>query len=295
MVRVAKRAVRGKTYFYLEHTVREKGKRKTRSVYLGSRLPADLDEEKRRFVSELDQARWFGDFERIRQNYRAEQKATPGSAHEKGLREFSVRFTYDTQRIEGSTLTLRETARLLEERISPGEKPISEVLEAESHHKVFLEMLRTKGDLSPRLVLDWHWKLFKDTKADIAGKVRRHGVRIAGSRFVPPSPVELQALLTEFFAWYRKVAPTLNPVALAALVHLKFVSMHPFADGNGRISRLMMNFVLYRHGFPMLNIEYRGRAAYYRSLERSQLGGDERPFLNWFFRRYERENKPYRK
>lgn len=293
MVRVAKRILKGKTYYYLEHTIRNKDKRTTKSKYLGSKLPKNIDDIKRKFYFELNKAKWFDDFEKIRHNYNAELKVTPKSAREKELREFSVRFTYDTQRIEGSTLTLRETAQLLENKISPSGKPTEDSKEAEAHHKVFLEMLDLKGDLSQQLVLDWNRELLRETKPDVAGRIRRHGVRITGSRFIPPSPIELQPLLNEFFVWYGKTKAKANPVELAGLIHLKFVTIHPFTDGNGRISRLMMNFALHRNGYPMLNIEYKGRASYYSSLERSQLSEDERPFMNWFFRRYERESKRF--
>jgi Fic family protein len=291
MVRIATKKVKGKKYYYLEHTIREKERRKTETKYLGPELPKNLDEIKREFEFELDKAKWFDNFDSIKRNYVARQKLTPGSAREKEIREFSVRFTYSTQRIEGSTLTLRETARLLEENISPSGKPVADSKEAEAHQRVFLEMLRSGPDLSLELVKDWHWIIFKDTKADIAGQIRRQGVRISGSKFLPPSPVELKPMLNGFFEWYRKNRSRLNAVELAALVHLRFVTIHPFSDGNGRISRLMMNFVLKRHQYPMLNIEYGNRASYYVSLERSQLSKNDRPFLQWLFRRYVRENE----
>lgn len=287
-MRIAKRRIKGRTYYYLEQTVRSKGKRTTRSRYLGSGVPEGIDRLRRRFQLELDKEKWFGDFERIRQNYAKERMQMPGSAREKALRQFSVRFTYDTQRIEGSTLTLRETAELLEHDISPSDKPIGDAKEAEAHDRLFHRMLELKGDLTQKEVLEWNWRLLKDTKPDVAGKIRRHGVGISGSRFTPP-PVELQPLLDEFFGWYRRSRKRTNSVELAALVHLKFVTIHPFTDGNGRVSRLMMNFALHRNGYPMLNIEYNRRSSYYASLERSQVDGDDRPFLNWFFRRYTRE------
>ncbi len=293
MVRIAKKIIKGKTYYYLEHTTRDKDKRTTKSKYLGSRLPKDIDNLKKKFLLELNRTKWFDDFERIRRNYSSEQKSTPRSAREKAFHEFSVRFTYNTQRIEGSTLTLRETAELLEHKISPSGKPIEDAKEAEAHDKLFHEMLMLKKDLSQELVQEWNWKLLKETKPDVAGKIRRHGVRISGSNFVPPTPVELQPLLNDFFSWYRGTRTKTNPVELAGLVHVKFVTIHPFTDGNGRISRFMMNFVLHRHGFPMLNIEYNKRTTYYNSLERSQLSKDERPFMNWFFRRYKREHQRF--
>jgi Fic family protein len=97
----------------------------------------------------------------------------------------------------------------------------------------------------------------------------------------------------EFLAWFGKADA--HPVELAALVHLRIVTIHPFADGNGRISRLMMNLILHRHGFPMLDIPYEKRAGYYTALERAQLAGDDAAFLNWFFRRYFKANERYLK
>jgi Fic family protein len=100
-------------------------------------------------------------------------------------------------------------------------------------------------------------------------------------------------MLKDFFAWYRRSEPSLHPVELAALVHVRFVTIHPFADGNGRMSRLIMNFVLRRAGYPMFNIEARDRAAYYNALERSQLKADDEIFARWLFRRYRREFARY--
>jgi len=190
-------------------------------------------------------------------------------------------------------LTLRETADLLERGITPREKPLRDVKEAEAHKEVFYEMLRYKKDLSLQIILYWHKKLFELSKPDIAGKIRNYQVKISGSRFIPPFPAEIYPLLREFFKWYNKNKNKLHPVELAALVHLKFVTIHPFADGNGRISRLMMNFVLNKHNYPMLNIPYEKRTSYYNALERAQLKNHDDIFIQWFFRRYTKEHKKY--
>ncbi len=286
MVTITKRTIKGISYYYLVHTLRTNGKFTQEARYLGRKIPKNIERIKKQFLFELDKAKWFDRFAKIKANYKDELKAFPISARRKELLAFSVRFTYETQRIEGSTLSLQETGQLLERGISPSGKPIADVKEAEAHQKIFLGMLEQEKDLSLQLVLGWHWELFKESKPDIAGEIRRHGVQITGSRYVPPAPVELQPLLRDFFRWYNRNKSKTNPVEIAALLHLKFVTIHPFSDGNGRIGRLLMNYVLHRHGYPMLNIEYKRRAAYYRALESSQLAEEDRSFTNWFFRRY---------
>ncbi len=154
-------------------------------------------------------------------------------------------------------------------------------------------MLDYKKDISLDTVLYFHRKLFGETKNDIAGKLREHQVEIAGSKFTPPLAVEVYPLMEEFFKWYKKYNKLLNPVQLAGLVHLKLVTIHPFTDGNGRISRLIMNFILNRHGFPMLDITYKNRNSYYNALEKSQVKEQEHKFLQWFFRRYLKDNEKY--
>ena len=192
--------------------------------------------------------------------------------------------------IEGSSLTLRETASLLSHGITPSNRPLSDVQETVSHRQVFLAALAPRERLDRTTFLAWHKALFEGTKPEHAGVVRRHQVRIAGSAFVPPPPFEVDILLDEFFAWLRPAWNSLHPVLLAALVHLRLVTIHPFGDGNGRVSRIAMNFVLYRKGFPMLDIPYAGRSGYYRALERAQTKEEEFVFVRWFMRRYLNEN-----
>ena len=145
MTTIVKRTVKGVTYYYLEHTIRDKDRFKQKSKYLGKAIPKDIDEIKRQFEFELNKERWFDEFDSIKKNYHATLQAYPESTRKKELQTFSVQFTYDTQRIEGSTLSLRETAQLLGEGISPGARPVEDIKEAEAHQKVFFEMLRCEG------------------------------------------------------------------------------------------------------------------------------------------------------
>lgn len=293
MAIVKKKVLKGQTYYYLEHSIRKGRQVQKKEIYLGSKIPANIEKIKKEFLDEIYREKWFVDIDRIKQKFSKEHKTMPKSAREKELQIFSIKFTYDTQRIEGSTLTHRETADLLERGITPKNKPIRDVKEAEAHRDLFYEILRTGKELSMQIVVDWHWKLFQITGPDIAGKIRKHQVAISGSKFMPPSPVEVHPMLTDFFRWYNTSKKKLNAVELAAIAHLKFVTIHPFTDGNGRISRLIMNFILNKKGYPMLDIPYEGRSSYYNALERSQVKNEDRIFLQWFVKRYIKEYRRY--
>jgi Fic family protein len=288
MVVVRKKVFGKHAYYYLEHTVRKERKVEKKEKYIGKTLPRNIEEIKKEFLSEIYREKWYSLLDKIKENFSKEFKRMPEIAREKEMKIFSIRFTYDTQRIGGARLTLRETYELLENGISPKAKPLHDVKEAEAHYKIFHEMLSYKKDLSLQIVLYWHKKLFEATKPEIAGRIKEHQVTISGSKFIPPFPSEVYPLLREFFKWYDKNKKKLHPVELAALVHLKFVTIHPFTDGNGRISRLMMNFVLHKHGYPLLNIPYEKRAGYYNALERAQVKKMDEIFLQWFFRRYKK-------
>ncbi|MBU2589903.1 MAG: Fic family protein [Nanoarchaeota archaeon] len=289
MAVIRERKIGNQMFYYIEHSIRQGKKVLKKEKYLGKKLPDDTNKLKEAFVKEINNEKFYPVLDQIKKNFVKELKQTPKVAKEKNLESFGVKFTYDSQRIEGSTLSLRETANLLEKGISPNEKPVQDIKEAEAHQKLFLEILDYEKDLSLAVVLDWHKELLCNSK--IAGLIRKHQVLISGSKFKPPFSAELEVLLREFFSWYVK--SKIHPVELAALVHLKFVTIHPFADGNGRISRLMMNFVLSKHDFPLLDIHYEDRNSYYNALERSQVKNDETIFLKWFFKRYIKEYKKY--
>lgn len=284
-----------KKYFYLAHSYRDGKSVKKKQVYLGGSIPKDIENQKIKFMREFYAERFLKNIDKIKKNFNMEYGLMPKSVREKSKENFAIKFTYNSQKIEGSTLTLKETADLLEGGISPGSKPIRDAKEAEAHRKVFFEMLNYKKNMNLQIVLKWHKDLMQDTERDIAGKVRNHNVAIARSKFSPPMYIELDTLLKEFFDWYNKEKKNLHPMELAALTHLKFVTIHPFSDGNGRISRLLMNFVLKDNDFPLLDIQYIKRAGYYNALERSQMKEDENIFIQWLFRRYLSEYKKYLK
>lgn len=278
-----------KNYYYLEHTIRTGKTFKSKKHYLGDVIPTNITEKKDSFLYELFEEMYGDTLRKIQKKWQHTYKEYPQSSKEKYLESFMIKFTYNTQKIEGATLTLRETADLLQQQITPKDKSIKDVKETEAHKKVFYLMLQEKKKLTLSTLLFWHKELFKDVDEQIAGKIRKHPVAIARSKTQLPLPAELHVLLDEFFLWYNKYYGKINPVVLAALVHLKFVTIHPFSDGNGRISRLIMNHTLHSLHHPMLNIEYANRNAYYTALERSQTRKKDETFLLYIIKRYLKE------
>ncbi len=295
MVLLKKKKIKGNTYYYLGHSYRKNKKIEKKEKYLGKIIPKNIDQLKENFLLEFYKETYFTQFDKIKKQFTKEMNRMPTSMEKKEIEKFSIKFTYNTNRIEGSTLTLRETALLLEKGITPTRRSIEDVKETEAHKKLFYEMLYYKKEISLATILSWHKKLFEDTKGDVAGKIRDYDVEISGSRYKPPYAIELQSLLIEFFDWYKKNRKKIHPIFLASLVHLKFESIHPFGDGNGRIGRLFMNYILNKNGHPMLVIDYTQRNSYYNALEHSQTKKDEGIFTIWFFKRYIKEYKKYLK
>ena len=274
-MRIIKRKKGKAEYFYLQHSFRKDGKVVTKELYLGKKIPGNIEEIKAKLTHESHEA-LSEKLENIRDNFQNEWKKVPLSAKEKELQEIAIAFTYNTNAIEGSTITLEEARLILEDKVAPN-KPIRDIRETESHAAVFLQMLKTQEALSEKLLLKWHENIFRETKPDVAGRFRNYSVRV-GSH-VAPDWSEVESLIEQIVIFVKE--STLNSVEVAARAHYMFEKVHPFGDGNGRVGRLLMNYILWKNGYPMLIIEYAKRKSYYKALERSEEG-----FVNYFIRRY---------
>ena len=266
---------RGK-YYYLKHSFREDGRVVTKEKYLGKEVPKNITGIKIGLLKES--RRWlYAKLEKICSNFQKEWKRMPASARQREKEEIAMAFTYNTNAIEGSTITLEETREIIIDKTAPN-KPLKDVRETEAHFKVFMEMLDGKEELSAGLLLKWHEAIFQETKADIAGRFRDFPVRVGQYR--APDWQDVAGLMRGFFR-FLKDAGSSNPVELASLAHYRFEKIHPFGDGNGRIGRILMNYILWRAGYPMIIIEYANRKSYYKALAR-----DEARFTKYFVHRY---------
>ncbi|MEX2017167.1 MAG: Fic family protein [Candidatus Pacearchaeota archaeon] len=265
-----------KTYYYLEHSTRKGSKIIKKEKYLGSEIPKNIDKIKEEFSREL-KVDLYNKLENIRENFQKEWKRTPESMKKKELEEISIAFTYNTNAIEGSTITLEEVREIIHDKISPN-KPLMEVKETEAHNKVFLDILKNNEKITKELLLKWHKEIFGETKPYIAGKFRDYLVRVGP--YLAPNWQNVENLMNDLIGFIDK-NKKMNPVELAGRAHYQFESIHPFGDGNGRIGRLLMNHILWHAGYPILIIEYKKRALYYKAF----TGGQE-AFVNYFIKKY---------
>ena len=181
--------------------------------------------------------------------------------------EFLVEYTYNSNAIEGNTLTLQETALVLE-GITVDKKPLKDHLEAVGHRDAFLyvqDLVKNNIPFSESIIKQIHTLVLMD-RPDDRGVYRRIPVRIMGAYHVPPDPIlvaeQMEYLVAEF-----KENKKLHPIERAALFHLKFEGIHPFVDGNGRTGRLILNLMLMQAGYPPINVKYSDRKRYYEAFD----------------------------
>ncbi len=263
-------------YFYLKHSFRKGNKVLTKEKYLGSEIPQNIEEIENIFKKDI-KLNLNKKLKAIKDSFQAEWKRIPESARKKELEEISIAFTYNTNAIEGSTITLEETRGIIHDKISPN-KSLRDVRETEAHSEIFIKMLHKKEDITKELLLQWHNEIFGITKSDIAGKFRDYLVRVGP--YLAPDWQEVKKMMNELVSFIRN-NKKMNPVELSARAHYQFEKIHPFGDGNGRIGRLLMNQILWHEGYPMLIIEYKKRKSYYRALQKGEEG-----FVSYFIRRY---------
>jgi len=276
-MRILKRKKGNKEYFYLQDSFRKGKKVITSERYLGKEIPKNIEEIKQE-AGKKSKNELYKKLEKIKENFQTEWKKYPESIKEKLKEEISIAFTYNTNAIEGSTITFEEAGEIIHDKISPN-KPLRDVKETEAHSKVFLEMLDKEEKISNELLLRWHKEIFGETKPDIAGKYREHLVRIVNH--LAPDWQDVKKLMNNLVKFINKSKVGTNAVEFAARAHHRFEKIHPFGDGNGRIGRLLMNAILWHSGYPMLIIEYKKRKSYYRAFQK-----DEEEFVKYFLRRY---------
>jgi len=196
-----------------------------------------------------------------------------------------VELTYTSNAIEGNTLTLRETAELIEHGIAVGGKPLRDHLEAVDHYDAVLWMRELAAKATPideSTVRELHRRIVFRSQPEIGGIYSTLPRRIAGSPVVLPNAVKIPGLMKEYGEWLSKAEP--EPAA-SFDAHFRLAAIHPFTDGNGRTARLLMNLLLLRGGYPPVAVRPEDRKTYLDTLEHASLREDLTPFRAFMYQR----------
>lgn len=200
----------------------------------------------------------------------------------KSIREnLNLEWTYNSNAIEGNTLTLMETKVVLE-GITVGGKSLREHLEVINHRDAILyveDIVRNNEPLSEWQIKNIHRLVLKGINDDYAGVYRDQQVIISGAKHIPPEPFLIKEQMENLIKWYEGEGAKLHPVSRAALLHIIFVGIHPFIDGNGRTSRLLLNLELMKNGYPPIVIRNENRINYYSALDKAHTTKDSTDFI----------------
>lgn len=275
-----------KKYYYLTKNIRiSLNKWKKIRIFIGGKKPTkeafskyakEIEEKAKPFSKKSDylylsehDAETLQD---LRESYAAWLKQAPRSVREKLHEDFVIRFTYNSNAIEGNRLTLRQTALILKDKVIPSGVRAQDYNEAINGKECLEYIKEFKGDVNTRFLEKINGTLTKNTGVVYGGRIRFFDVQIFGSNHIPPKYAEVKKHLLNLFKWYSANKNKLHPFELAALVHAKLTWIHPFEDGNGRTARTVMNFILMKKGFPMFFIPFEKREDYYQSLEQADKG-----------------------
>lgn len=187
--------------------------------------------------------------------------------------EFLVEYTYNSNAIEGNTLTLQETALVLE-GVTIDRKPLKDHLEAVGHKDAFLyvqDLVKDKVPFAEAIIKQIHTLVLMDRPED-RGVYRRIPVRIMGAYHTPPEPMLVSELMEKLVKEF--IGKRMHPIESAALFHLRFEGIHPFVDGNGRTGRLILNLFLMQNGYPPINVKFADRKRYYEAFDAYYRDGD---------------------
>lgn len=300
-----KRKVGKKIKYYLAHSYREGKKVNKFRKYLGTDLPESKLNERIKIAEKLileeihkyniirDPLTFEITLEEINKIKKFEKEISFKISHlsEEKWKEFSKIFTYNTNAIEGSRLNQKEVKEILEEDKWPN-KSKEDIAEAYGVVKAIDFIRKTKEHLSLDLIKKIHKIVFKNSK-EFAGRFRKKGeeVVVVDNLGVVVHEGAQQSrinyLLNELVEWYELNKTKYPSLILAMVVHNQFENIHPFADGNGRVGRILLNNILIKHKLPPLNIDLKNRFEYYNSLNEYENNKNLKPSMDLYLKEYE--------
>lgn len=273
------REINGKKQNYLVFTKREDDKIAKKSKFIGygdidqkeiEKLKAEFELEiKTNIQSENLGKEEFLEVEKLRQKYNEKLSSLDKEELEQFKNTFFTELTYNSNAIEGSSLSLEDTELILNEGIVPKGKTLREINEVKNHKEAINFINSYVGDLDELFILKLHAIILNDISEKFAGRYRENPVRIFGSNVSFPDYKKVPQLVKNLVYWYKLNKNRMHIFELAVIFSMKFVSIHPFVDGNGRVSRLLMNFILKKNNYPWINIYTKQREDYLKAVRQA--------------------------
>lgn len=306
MVELTVKVIKGNKYLYLRDRVKVNSKSLSVQTYVGrlekvepqdisvklldlfsSRLTKYLDYRLEHYTLTVLDRNKATNLESLRYFYDLFEDLYPDES-ERYQDAMYVRYVQGTTAIEGNTITFREAQELLEHNISPAGKRMDEVYEVLNYITLGKHLSGYTGDITEAFIKKIHEILMNHILRD-PGNYRNIQVGIANVDYQPPPAILVPDEMQNLIRWYRQNRKTLNPFELAILLHTKFEIIHPFVDGNGRVGRALMNFILERSGYPILYLGREHRAAYLDALVRAD-GGEFAPIVKTLYEFYQNQH-----
>lgn len=297
---IEKRRFKNDVKYYLVHSYREKGEVNKIRKYLGLNLSkeelsskkAAAKEEILRIIQELSTEVFLFSLTRsqIEALNKYNSKIKVFHLNQKEWQKFTDEFVYSTNAIEGSTVQRAEVPIILKKKRAKNEEEI----ETKGVAKAVEFIKNTKEELSISLILKLHRLCFSGSKP-FAGQLRTVEVVVRNSlgeilhHGIPAA--EVRSTLQEMVSWYKNNKDKFKPLVLAAIIHNQFEDIHPFQDGNGRVGRLLLNYILLKNNCPPINIALEDRGKYYSSLRDYELMRDIKPTLKFLIEQYKKTLK----
>ena len=302
---VEKRKAKGKTTYYLAHSFRVGDKIHKIRKLLGTDLSSKILEERRKkaeqlILEEVSKYKIIKDpitnkisEEEIRFIERLQGESNLKVVHlsEVEWKKFSEIFSYNTNAIEGSELTKKETEEVIRKGIWPVEKSKQDIAEALGVNEAIEYIRKTKEHISIELILEIHKIVFKNSK-EFAGELRKKGEEVVvktGSGVIVHEGApqnRVLALIKELVEWYHKYKSNYPGILLATVVHNQFENIHPFADGNGRVGRILMNNILIKNNLSPISIDLKNQREYYAALQAYEKEWNIRPTIELILKEY---------
>ena len=293
-----------KTKYYLAHSYREGSKVHKFRKYLGTDLSDRKLKERKEIAEKLileemhkykiikDPLKFELTEQEIKEIKRLEAEIPLKISHlsEKDWKIFSEIFTYNTNAIEGSKLNQKEVRDILEEDKWP-DKSKEDIAETYGVEEAIRFIRQTKEHFSVELIKKIHKIVFKNSKS-FAGKLRKKGEEVVvtsrlGHIVHEGAPqTRINYLLKELINWYNKNKEKYPALVLGAIMHNQFENIHPFADGNGRVGRILLNNILIKHNLPPINIDLENSSEYYRTLKEYELNKNLKPTIELYLKEY---------